>query len=71
MSDIQAAIAVIVAVGDAIRELRQVPSGELYARMMEHLSLENYQKVIETLKGAGLVREEQSHLLVWIGGDRK
>jgi len=65
--DIQAALKVVLAVGDAIRNLRQVPSGELYARLMGHLSLEQYEKVIGTLKRTGLVKEEQSRLLVWIG----
>lgn len=71
MSDIQnkikAVMDVTIAVGDTIRELRQVPSGELYANVMSHLSLEEYQKVIETLKEIGVVREEPSHLLVWVG----
>lgn len=71
MNDIQTKIkawmGIVLAMGDAIRDLRQVPSGVLYARVMKHVSHEQYQKAIDQLKGAGLVREEQSHLLVWVG----
>lgn len=65
--EIKSQLRTAIALGDAIRELRQVPSGKLYARVMGTLTLEQYQKAIETLKNTGLVREEQSQLLVWIG----
>jgi hypothetical protein len=64
---VRAAVEVARAVGDCIRELRTVPSGHLYARLMGNLSLEDYQSVIATLVRAGLVREHASHLLEWIG----
>ena len=63
----KAAVSVVLAVADCIRELRTVPSGHLYARLMGHLSIDDYQSVIATLVRAGLVREHQSHLLEWIG----
>ena len=53
------------AVADAIRDLGRVPSGHLYARLMEHMSLETYDGVIGLLKRSGLV-EEKSHELIWI-----
>ena len=53
------------AVADAIRELKRVPSGVLYSAVMSKLSLESYEKIIGTLKGAGLVREE-FHELIWV-----
>ena len=62
-----AAVAMAVAVGDAIRELGSIPSGHLYARLMGHLSLEEYNEIISTLARTGLVRREGSHLLVWAG----
>jgi hypothetical protein len=64
---VKAAVNVIVAVADCIRELRTVPSGHLYARLMGHLSIDDYQSVIATLIRAGLVHEHPSHLLEWIG----
>jgi hypothetical protein len=61
----QAAVHMILAVADAIRELETVPEGHLYARLMGHMSLENFTKIIDTLVNAGLVTRESSHLLVW------
>ena len=62
----EAYIQAIGAVAKAIRDLHAVPSGHLYARLMEHMSLEVYQGMIARLKQAGLV-EEQFHELRWIG----
>ena len=47
-----------------IRELGSVPSGHLYARVMDTLSLSQYQQVIGLLKREGLVLES-GHLLTW------
>ncbi len=60
------AIKAIAAVAEAIRELGSVPSGEFYARLLGHMSLETYTAIIARLKGAGLV-EEKGHVLTWIG----
>lgn len=62
-----AAIQLIVAVGDVIRELGQIPSGHLYAQLMGQLSLDQYQSILTQLKKADLVKELPSHLLVWTG----
>jgi hypothetical protein len=64
---VEAALGIILAVANAIQGLGEVPSGELYARMMPHgIKLDAYEKIISTLKGAGLVRES-NHLLTWVG----
>ncbi len=63
----RAAVGVLVALSETIRELGQVPSGTLYARVMGYLTLEQYQSIIETLKRTGLVVEDQSYLLRWVG----
>ncbi len=63
----KAGIQVITAVADAIRELGEVPSGHLYARLMGHLSFDQYESIISILKRTGLVTE-QYHLLRWVGG---
>lgn len=60
------AVEVIFAIAEAIRNLREVPSGELYAHVCGKLDLAQYEVIIRTLKGAGLV-EERAHLLRWIG----
>lgn len=64
---VKAALEIVKAVAEAIRELGSVPSGHLYAQLMGHMSLERYNKVIDTLVRTGLVRKEPSHLLVWVG----
>ena len=66
-AEAKAAIQVVMAVGDAIRELGSIPSGHLYAQLMSKLDLQAYQRVIDLLKGAGVVKEEASHMLTWIG----
>lgn len=59
-------VKIIMAVTDAIRELKQVPSGHLYARLMGHMSLDSYQKVIDILKVTGMVKEDRFHMLTWV-----
>lgn len=54
------------AIAEAIRKLGTVPSGHLYASLMGHLSLDQYQQIIGRLKRAGLVSESY-HELTWIG----
>lgn len=64
-AQIKAGLEIIKAIADTIRELKEVPSGELYARIMGQISFENYQAVIGTLKRAWLVKVE-NHLLIWV-----
>ena len=64
-SQVRAALNVVQAVADAIKELKQVPSCVLYAQLMSHMDLGAYQKVIALLKDAGLVKEE-NHMLTWV-----
>lgn len=66
-AQVRAAFQSTLAVAEVIRELGMVPSGHLYARLMDPFSLEAYEGIINTLISAGLVRREPSHLLVWIG----
>lgn len=63
---VRIALMKVAAVGDAIRELKEVPSGHLYARLIDHMSLEQYQATIATLERARLVKVE-SHVVKWIG----
>ena len=64
----KAGAAVVLAIADAIRSLKEVPSGHLYAAVMDKVSLNTYNQIIDILIKAGRVRREPSHLLVWIGG---
>lgn len=62
----EAALAILVAVGEAIKDLGSVPSGHLYAQLMGQMSLDQYNSVIGVLKRVGAVKEE-NHLLTYIG----
>jgi hypothetical protein len=66
-TEVNAALGALKAVADAIRELGEVPSGHLYANLMSKLSLAQFEQVLGVLKGAGLVRESNAHLLTRIG----
>lgn len=61
-----AALQMAKVVAEAIRDLGRVPSGHLYARLMAHMNLATYEKIIGILKRGGLV-EEKNHELIWIG----
>ena len=51
---------------EAIRELGQIPSGHLYARVMEHIDMQSYDAIIKALVHAKLITN-QHHLLTWVG----
>jgi len=63
----RAAVKVIAAMAEAIRDLGTVPAGILYAHVCGTLTIESFENVIGILKGAGLVEEKASHELRWIG----
>ncbi len=63
---VTAGIRVAAVVGDTIRQLGSIPSGELYAQLMGHMNLDTYNKCIQVLKKAELV-EESNHVLRWVG----
>ena len=64
---INAALNVVQAIAETIRKLGEVPSGELYARLVGKLDLPDYEEVIRILKETGLVTETPGHLLRWNG----
>jgi hypothetical protein len=64
---VAAAVAIVAAVAELIRDVGQIPSGQLYALVMDKFSLETYERIIQQLINTGLVRREPSHMLVWIG----
>lgn len=63
---VKAAFGVMLAVCEAIREAKRIPSGTLYATLMGRMDFEAYTKLVARLKGTGLVIE-QNHELVWVG----
>ena len=61
-----AGMEIIRAIADAIRELKTVPSGHLYARLCGRMSLSEYQKIIGILQRSKVIAVDQSHLIRWI-----
>lgn len=57
---------ITAALGEAIREAGEIPSGHLYAVVMGRMGLEMYETAIQMLVKGGLVRNN-NHLLTWIG----
>lgn len=66
----KAALSVVLVVAECIRDLGSVPSGHLYAQLMGHFTLQQYESVVGALVGAGVVRRDASHVLTWVGGAR-
>jgi len=61
------ALAVVKAIGASIRELKEVPSGHLYAALCGKLSLDQYQGVLSILREAKEITIDKNHLIRWIG----
>ena len=55
------------AIAESIRELGEIPSGHLYARLMGMMDLSQYEQIIGLLIDARLVERDRFHLLRWIG----
>lgn len=62
----KAALAILTAVAETIRETSPTPAGPLYAALMAKCSLAQFEHVIAQLEGAGLV-VRKNHLLTWVG----
>ena len=54
------------AIASLIKEVKEIPSGHLYAQLMGKMSLDQYQNMIATLQKAGLV-SLKNDLLTYIG----
>lgn len=52
-NELSAGLAALKALAEAIRELKQVPSGHLYAQVMNYLDINAYEKAIGVLCNAG------------------
>jgi hypothetical protein len=64
---VKGAVKIIAAIGDAVRDLKSVPEGVLYAHVCGHMSLDAFNGAIKFLVKSSLVRKD-NHVLVWIGG---
>lgn len=68
-TQITTAIQRAAAIGDAIKSLGEVPAGHLYAGVMAHMTLGEFDAIIAVLKKADLI-SESNHLIKWIGPDK-
>lgn len=64
---VRAGLEILIAMGRTVRELKRVPSGHLYARLMGSISLDQYNSLIGILVKQNLVKLTPSHELVWVG----
>jgi hypothetical protein len=62
---VKAYVQAVLAVGEVIKTLGSVPSGELYAQLMGSLSIDTYTRIISLLKASGKVKES-NYLLTWV-----
>ena len=65
-TQVTAAINAIFALSEAIREAKSIPSGHLYAVVMNHMDHHTYESFIDRLVDAGLV-SRKGDVLVWVG----
>ena len=64
---IEAYLATVRAIADAIKEFGSTPAGPLYAAVMGRMDLDTFTGIIGRLVGAGLVKQSTGHVLTWIG----
>jgi hypothetical protein len=62
---LQALLATVDVIGEAIQAMGEVPDGVLYSRLMGQMSLSTYQGIIRILVEAGKV-ERKGDVLCWI-----
>lgn len=55
-NELRAGLAALTALAEAIRELKTVPSGHLYSRVMQYLTIDAYESAIRTLCNADVIR---------------
>lgn len=55
----------MLAIAEAIKSLGSVPSGHLYARLMDKMELDEYNTIIAALEHVGIIRVT-NHLITYI-----
>lgn len=73
VAQVEAYIEICRTIAEAVKEAGEfgIPSGHVYAMLIGTMSLQTYEGIIDKLKGAGLIREDNSHLLYYVGIDVK
>ena len=54
-------------VASVIKELGSIPSGHLYAQLMDKMSLDSYEKMTGALERMGIIRIDGNHLITYTG----
>lgn len=65
-SQIEAALAKMMAIADAIRELGSVPSGVMYAQVCDRVNINEYKSILKILEKQKLITVKND-LIEWIG----
>jgi len=61
--EIHAALNILQALTETIRDLKTVPNGELWVHCMRKISFSDYTRAIEMIKNTGLVVEKNNQLI--------
>lgn len=59
---------IIKIIADAIKEVGNIPSGHLYVRLMNYMSLSTYESIINILEKGNFI-QVKNHLITWIKKD--
>lgn len=67
----RAAMARLLVIAQLIYSLKEVPADHVYAQVMQHIDLYEFDCILLTLVNAGLVKRTSNHLLTWTGPGTK
>jgi len=62
----RAALGVVLALGEAMRDLSRGPSGHVFGNVIGQMSLVDFNAAIGALKSAGLIKEDPRNVLTWV-----
>ena len=62
--ELKAGLRTVQTIAEAIREVKRIPSGHLYAQVIGKLELSAYERILNILKNAGLI-EIKSDEIIW------
>jgi len=65
-AELRSALTIMAAAVDVVRELGRVPSGHLYAMLMNSLDETAYESMLRQVLRTGLVKRD-GDVLVWVG----
>lgn len=68
--NVERTIQMMRAMTETVQELGSIPSGHLYANVMGHMSLDQYDRIIGILVKAKLVTISGHHVITWIGPNK-